>query len=117
MAVRFAEEIPANSTPAASSIGNFRDRLQFEELEDEEEDDFPLVPCCSALFLLLTSAGLIGTGSLRAFYLKANSAGLPFWLLGGLLLVPFIYYLRKTFRVLRGRSGGIKQVRDARVGP
>ena len=116
MAIRFAEEIAANSTPA-SSIGNFRSRLQFEELEDEEEDDFPLVPCCSALFLLLTAAGLIGTGSLRAFYLKANSAGVPFWLLGGLLLVPFIYYLRKTFRALRGSGGGIKQVRGASIGP
>lgn len=109
MAIRLGEEISAHSAPGASSIGNLQGRLQFEEIEEEDEDDFPLIPCCSALFLLLTAAGLIGTGSLRAYYLKDNSAGLPFWALGVVLLFPFLYYLWKTYRTLRGRRVLIKE--------
>ena len=114
MAIRLGEEISAHSVPGSSSIGNLQGRLQFEELEDEDEDEFPLIPCCSALFLLLTAAGLIGTGSLRAYYLKDSSAGMPFWALGGVLLIPFLYYLWKTYRALRGRTVLIKEQKAGR---
>ena len=101
-------DLPRHSTPDFSSNGNSQLRgLQMDQLSEDSEDDdedFPLIPCCTALFLLLISAGLIGTGSIRAYYLKDNSAGVPFWVLGGLLLLPFFCYMYRTFKALRGKN-------------
>ena len=106
--VPLAEEVSHSSHPShpnVSSSGNLQPRIDLSVLDDEDDDeDFPLIPCCTAMFLLLLSAGLIGTGSIRAYYLKSTSAGVPFWLLGIILIIPFGYYMYKTFRSCRGKN-------------
>ena len=106
MAVQLAEPQSHPSVPDVSSLVSFQPgRIDLSILDDEDDDeDFPLIPCCTAMFLLLLSAGLLATGSVRAYYLKATSAGVPFWVLGVGLMGPFAYYLYRTFRACRGHN-------------
>lgn len=106
MAVPLAEPQSHPSIPDVSSLGALQPgRIDLSVLDDEDDDeDFPLIPCCTAMFLLLLSAGLVATGSVRAYYLKSTAAGMPFWLLGVALVIPFVYYLYRTFRACRGRN-------------
>lgn len=97
------ETLDIPGSPEKSSI-----HFEIEEKEElkysEELPPIPLGRCCTSIFFFIAGIALIVIGFVQEVKSLIPAAGLPFWVVGALILIPASYCVYELTRALMART-------------